>query len=110
VTGVQTCALRDEADRALTADDAPLFALRGHTLVTAPAPQSVERQTALDAARRAGFEVVEEPLPRRMLPMFDELFYVDWRGVTSLAHCDGEPFMTLLSERVAEAMEARYPM
>ena len=63
-----------------------------------------------EADRRAGFEVVEEPLPRRMLPMFDELFYVDWRGVTSLAHCDGEPFMTLLSERVAEAMEARYPM
>lgn len=54
--------------------------------------------------------MVEEPLPRRMLPMFDELFYVDWRGVTSLAHCDGEPFMTLLSERIAEAMEARYPM
>ena len=108
--GAQVAVRCDEADRALTADDAPLFALRGHTLVTAPAPQSVERQTALDAARRAGFEVVEEPLPRRMLPMFDELFYVDWRGVTSLAHCDGEPFMTLLSERIAEAMEARYPM
>ena len=108
--GAQVAVRCDEADRALTADDAPLFALRGHTLVTAPAPQRVERQTALDAARRAGFEVVEEPLPRRMLPMFDELFYVDWRGVTSLAHCDGKPFMTLLSERIAEAMEARYPM
>ena len=108
--GAQVAVRCDEADRALTADDAPLFALRGHTLVMAPAPQSVERQTALDAARRAGFEVVEEPLPRRMLPMFDELFYVDWRGVTSLAHCDGEPFMTLLSERIAEAMEARYPI
>lgn len=100
----------DEAGRAVTADDAPLFALSGRTLVTPPAPRSVERQTALDAALRAGFDIVEEPLPREALRRFEELFYVDHRGVTSLAHCDGEPFMTLRAERIAEAMEALYPM
>ncbi|MFQ7503703.1 MAG: hypothetical protein ACLRMJ_12500 [Alistipes finegoldii] len=36
---------------------------------------------------------------RDELPRFDELFYVDHRGVTALAHCDGHPCMAILAER-----------
>lgn len=102
-------AVRCDGDGLLrTADDAPLFAVRGKTVCTPPAPPSVERGIALRAVASAGFDLREEPLPAALLPAFDELFYVDHRGVTALAHCDGNPYMALYAERIAAAMEAGF--
>lgn len=102
-------AVRCGADGLLrTADDAPLFAVRGKTVCTPPAPPSVERSIALRAVAAAGFELREEPLPAHLLAAFDELFYVDHRGVTALAHCDGHPYMALYAERIAAALEAPF--
>lgn len=93
----------------LTADDAPLFALRGHTLLAAPAPASVEGALLREAARRTGLTLRDEPFGCGDLRRLDELFYVDHRGVTSLSHCDGIPFMSLTAERLAGALEALFP-
>lgn len=103
--GAETAIRCDREGICRTADEAPLFAVRGQTLFTAPATPSVERDLALRAIRAAKLELHEEPLVREMLAHMDELFYVDHRGVTALAHCEGTPYMALIAERVAKAME-----
>ena len=91
------------------ADDAPLFAVAGHTVLAAPGTQSVERELAVRAVRAAGLELREEPFGCGELPRIDELFFADHRGITALARCDGQPLMTLVAERVAEALEGLFP-
>lgn len=102
----------------LTADDGPLFAIRGHEVFTAPAcaehcPESpafpsVERDLVLRAVRAAGLALHEKAFTRDELKHFDELFYADHRGITSLSTCDGQPFMSLVAERIAAAMEGLF--
>ena len=99
----------DAEERLLTADGAPLFTVRGHTVYTAPAPASVEGCVAREAVRTAGLTLREEPLRRRERPRAEELFYADHRGITALSRCDGQPLMTLVAERVAEALEGLFP-
>ncbi len=74
----------------------------------APAFRSVERETAAHAIRTAGLTLREEPILQSELATYDELFYVDHRGITALAHCDGAPYMFLVAERIAEAMEGMF--
>lgn len=38
----------------------------------------------------------------------DELFYTDHRGVTAIAHYGATPYMALIAERVAKAMEEMF--
>lgn len=92
----------------LSSEGAPLFALRGRTVMAAPSAPSVEGALLRRAARRAGLDLVDEPFRRCDLRRLDELFYVDHRGVTALSHCDGVPFMSLLAERLAGALEGLF--
>ncbi|MEG1700186.1 MAG: aminotransferase class IV [Alistipes sp.] len=98
----------DRSGVARTADDAPLFAVRGTTLITSPTVASVERNLGLEALQKAGLTWIEHPIDRAGLSLFDELFYVDHRGVTVLSRCDGHPLMALIAERVAHAMEENF--
>ena len=91
------------------ADDAPLFAVAGHTVLAAPGTQSVERELAVRAVRAAGLELREEPFGCGELPQIDELFFADHRGITALARCDGQPLMSLIAERIAFVMEGLFP-
>ena len=91
------------------ADDAPLFAVAGHTVLAAPGTQSVERELAVRAVRAAGLELREEPFGCGELPRIDELFFADHRGITALARCDGHPLMSLIAERIALVMEGLFP-
>ena len=91
------------------ADDAPLFAVAGHTVLAAPGTQSVERELAVRAVRAAGLELREEPFGCGELPRIDELFFADHRGITALARCDGQPLMSLIAERIALVMEGLFP-
>ena len=43
------------------AEDAPLFAVTGRTVLAAPGPESVERTITREAVRKAGLEFREEP-------------------------------------------------
>lgn len=91
------------------ADDAPLFAVAGHTVLAVPGTQSVERELAVRAVRAAGLELREEPFGCGELPRIDELFFADHRGITALARCDGQPLMSLIAERIALVMEGLFP-
>lgn len=95
----------DSEDVLRSADDAPLFGVRNKRVITAPAPASAERSLGIRAVQAAGLAFDEQPILRDELTTFDELFYVDHRGVTSLAHCDAHALMSLTAERVAAAME-----
>lgn len=92
-----------------SADDAPLFGICGKRLIPGPAFACVERGLVLRAARAAGIVTGEERLTCSLLPHLDELFYADHRGITSLAHCDSLPLMSLFAERIAGAMEGLFP-
>ena len=116
------------------AEDAPLFAIVGRTVLAAPGPESVERAITRRAVQAAGLEYREEPFgigELRGAPSagaargglfngtadheglfagvgnrrIDELFFTDHRGITSLSHCNGLPLMTFLAERIAKALE-----
>lgn len=91
------------------ADDAPLFAVAGHTVLAAPGTQSVERELTMRAVRTAGLELREEPFGCGELPRINELFFADHRGITALARCDGQPLMSLIAERIALVMEGLFP-
>ena len=91
------------------ADDAPLFAVAGHTVLAAPGTQRVERERTVRAVRAAGLELREEPFGCGELPRIDELFFADHRGITALARCDGQPLMSLIAERIALVMEGLFP-
>lgn len=100
-------AVRCNADgMLLSADDAPLFAVRNGTVYTSAAPPSVERDLVFRACDHARIRLVEHPVRREELGFYDELFFADHRGVTALGHCDGQPFMAVVAERIAAAMEA----
>lgn len=88
-----------------TAEGAPLFAVRGSLVCASPAPRSVERDLGIEASVAAGLEFCERPLTLDGLKDWDELFWVDHRGVTGLAHCDSHAYMSLTAGRVAQAME-----
>ena len=90
------------------AEDAPLFAIVGRTVLAAPAgpgPESVERSITRRAVQAVGLTFREEPFGTADLRRIEELFFTDHRGITSLSHCDGQPLMTFLAERIAGALE-----
>ncbi len=88
-----------------TADDAPIYAVAGHRILTPPAAPSVAHEVAAAGIEEAGLTLTVEPLPREWLSRFDELFYVDHRGITSFARCDGTPYMSLTAERIARCAQ-----
>ncbi len=108
LAGADVALRHDSRGICFSADDAPLFAVRGQTVLVSPAPPDVERTLAARAIEAAGLELREEPVGRDMLARMDELFYVDHRGVTALSGCEGVPYMSLIAERVAEAMEKMF--
>lgn len=91
----------------------PIFAIRGYTVLTPPteeftrqvAIRSIEQELIGQAVQIAGLKLCEEPFGSADLPQLDELFFADHRGITAFAHCDGQPLMSLMAERIAAGME-----
>lgn len=102
--GAATAIRIDRDNVVCAADEEALFAVRGKTIFVSPGEESVERLLAVRGIAAAGLELVERPILRSELKGVDELFYVDHRGVTALAHCDGQPLMAILAERVANSL------
>lgn len=104
----QEAVFYDSGEVIRTVGCAPLFAVRGQFVCSSPAPRSVERDLGIEAAVAAGLEFSQQPLILGELKAWDELFCVDHRGVTALAHCDGRAYMALTAERIAQAMEGLF--
>ncbi len=82
-----------------------LFAVHGTTLYTSEQPSSVEGQLLLRAAERLHLRCLVQPIKIDTLTRYEELFAVDYRGITSLARCNEHPLMTLRAERLVDVME-----
>ncbi len=104
-----TRSVRREGERLLSCGDAPLFAVRDRVVFTPPltegAMDSVERELVSAAAESVRLKVREEPILHSELKSFDELFFADAAGITSLAECDGAKFMSLAAPRLATALK-----
>lgn len=116
-----------------TIEGAPMAAVQGYTVLLAPEgvpyeipagefglegrplrgcrfdpPRSVEYGLMAQAVRAAGLTLSEEAFGPDLLARADELFWLDHRGITALSHCDGRPLMSLIAERVADALEGLF--
>ena len=103
--GMRAVVRCNAAGELATACDAPVFAVFGRRIVTPPAEPSVERDRAVTAAVRAGYELSESIVERAMLTRADELFYSDCRGITALARCDGRTYADIIARSVAARLE-----
>jgi hypothetical protein len=106
-----TKSIRAEGEELIECGTAPLFGIRGRTLFTAPLTagvvDSVERTLVIEAARRAKLSVREEAIAHSDLVRFDELFYADAAGITSLSECDGIKFMSLSVNRIIDNLKTK---
>lgn len=98
----------DDEGVVLSAGTAPLFAVEGRTIVTTPlvygAPDSVERQLAIDAIARAEITLREDAVAADALDRYDELFFADYRGLTSIEQIGTTNYMSLVVDRIVRAM------
>ncbi len=79
-------------------------------MVTPPltdgAVESVERRSVMEVVggRELRLTVVEESIVHSELTGYDELFFVDASGLTSLSECDGAKFTALVAPKIAQLM------
>ncbi len=71
-------------------------------------PRSVEYELLARAVQAAGLTLREEPFGPDIRTSIDEMFWLDHRGITALSHCDGRPLMSIIAERVADALEGLF--
>ena len=95
----------DSAGSCRAIGDAPLFAIRDGWIVGSLQPLSAAAVAVERGAAAAGIRLADRPLLRSELAACDELFAVDHRGITALAHCDGRPYMAVVVDRLARGME-----
>ena len=109
-TGVQAVIRCDGEGFVHVCDEAPLFAVKGKKVYTPPAPPSVERELAYRAGEAACLPLLELELEigREQLARFDEIFYVDHRGLTSLSACEGQLYAAIIPERIARGLHKLY--
>jgi len=107
-SGCRTVLRADDEGVILSAGTSALFAVDGRRIITTPqvfgAPDSVERRIAADAVIRSGTEFAEEIVSVENLDRYDELFYCDCRGLTSIEQCGGTHYMSLIVDRIANLM------
>lgn len=72
------------------------------------APRSVEYELLARAVRAAGLTLREELFGPEIRTGIDEMFWLDHRGITALSHFDGRPLMSIIAERVADALEGLF--
>lgn len=107
-SGCRTVLRADDEGVILSAGTSALFAVDGRRIITTPqvfgAPDSVERRIAADAVIRSGTEFAEEIVSIENLDRYDELFYCDCRGLTSIEQCGDTHYMSLIVDRIADLM------
>lgn len=98
----------DDEGVILSAGTAPLFAVEGRTIVTTPlaygAPDTIERQLAIDAIARSEIALREDVVAADTLDRYDELFFADYRGLTSIEQIGSTNYMSLVVDRIVRSM------
>lgn len=84
----------------------PLMVIKNRRLyipkLTTP---SVEQQILERAALRLGLKTEHTVLSVEHIKDADEVFALNWQGITSMAHINQHPYMAILTEQLAQEME-----
>lgn len=84
---------------------APIAIVRERTLTIAPAPYSVEREIAEQAAARARLSVEKRAFTHEEMMLADEVLIISWQGITAMQSVDNKTFMSIVAEHLAREME-----
>lgn len=87
---------------------AQIFAVSQEGIVTAATSLSVEHRKAKAAARLSNMTIIERAISADEITSFDELFFVDHCGVTSVRSCDSHHLMSIVAVSLAAAMQRFY--
>ncbi|MBQ2373509.1 MAG: aminotransferase class IV [Alistipes sp.] len=66
---------------------------------------SVEQQLIERSAMRLGLQIKHTDINIEHIKSADEVFSVNWQGITSMAHINQRPYMAVLAEKLASEME-----
>lgn len=83
----------------------PLFLIKEYTLMAQQGCNSVEDILTTSAADLLGLKVERKRLMVSDLKDADEVFSVNWQGVTAMAHIGQQPYMSIMAEKIAQKME-----
>lgn len=84
----------------------PLMYIKERTLYTPKLSMpSIEQQAIVRSAARLGLQVVYSGMSVEQLKSADEVFTANWQGLTSMAHINHRPYMSILTEQLAQEME-----
>ena len=100
--GARCVLQRNSAGEIVAADDAPIFVVAGRDILMPEQLPSVEFDIAAAAIRKAGFSPIAETVTDDLLARADELFYVDYRGLTAVSRCGERAYMHIIAERIAD--------
>ena len=100
--GARCVLQRNAAGEIVAADDAPMFVVAERDIIMPEQLPSVEADIAVEAIRKAGFHLATASVTADLLARADELFYVDYRGLTAVSRCGERVYMHIIAERIAQ--------
>ena len=83
----------------------PVFIVKEYDVFTPAGCASVEFSLAERAIRQAGYRLTQCRVLTADINDADEIFWVDWQGVTSALQIGQRPCMDIIANRVADIME-----
>ncbi len=83
----------------------PVFVVKEYDVLTPTGCASVEFSLAERAIRQAGYRLTQRRVLTADINDADEIFWVDWQGVTSALQIGQRPCMDIIANRVANIME-----
>lgn len=83
----------------------PLFLIKEYTLTAQQGCNSVEDRLTTSAAEALGLKIERRRVMVGDLKDADEVFSVNWQGVSSMAHIGKQPYMSIMAEKIASQME-----
>ncbi len=104
--GITAVIRSDRNELVRSVNNAPLFAVKGETVYTPPSPPSVERELALRLIQAVGLPLHEQEIGCEQLPLFDELFYFNHRGIYSIARCGSALYADIITSRLARRLDS----
>lgn len=83
----------------------PVFIVKEYDVFTPTGCASMEFSLAERAIRQAGYRLTQRRVLTADINDADEIFWVDWQGVTSALQIGQRPCMDIIANRVADIME-----
>lgn len=106
---IQEAIITDPQGKVISDATRPIIIINGYEATISPSMQHlVESRLAIEAFRKIGLKVSFADSTIDALQSADEILYVTYQGITSIARIGRRSYMNILAENIAEAMEEIY--